>query len=280
MDGVITLTTDFGAGDAYVAAMKGVILGINPMVTLVDICHNIEPQNIAQAAFVLSTAYPYFPPGPIHLVVVDPGVGSQRRAILLKTPSAYFVAPDNGALSYIIEAGWAQGAGREAGGVSSQARERELGPGFEAIALTNPRFWCATVSATFHGRDIFAPVAAHLSAGVSIHEFGEFIPRLLAFPPPRPQVAADGTIEGHVLHIDSFGNLITDVRAEDLPPGELSIEVKRRRIAGLSPTYAQGGELLALLGSSGNLEVAARNKSAAKLLAAKTGDSVTIRGNP
>ena len=256
MAAIITLTTDFGAQDAYVATMKGVILDINPEVTIVDICHSIEPQNIAQAAFIISTAYDYFPRDTIHVVIVDPGVGSQRKAIILKTQNALFVAPDNGVLSYII---------------SASPEEPQ------AVELTNPKFWRHPVSSTFHGRDIFAPVAAHLSLGVPLEEFGQAITSLSTFPMPHPQTVAKGKLLGHILHIDRFGNLITDVVKEDLPQGNLSVEIAGRQIEGLSISYAEGDELLALLGSSGHLEVALKNGSAASLLGARIGDEVRIK---
>ncbi len=270
MTGVITLTTDFGLGDAYVAAMKGVILNINPKATMVDICHSIEPQNIAQAAFVISTVYRYFPQDTIHVVVVDPGVGSQRRAVILKTPYALFVAPDNGVLSYILE---------KASPIEKTVDlpiESALPPGFEAIDIKNQKFWHHPVSSTFHARDIFAPVAAHLSLGVPLGEFGPTITSLFASSVPKPQTSADGLI-GHILHIDHFGNLITDVKEEDLPANKISLEVAGHRIEGLSASYIEGDELLAIPGSSGYLEIAAKNGSAASLLGAKVGDEVRIK---
>lgn len=271
MDAIITLTTDLGDKDAYVSAMKWVILGINPKATLVDICHSIEPQQVAQGAFVLSTAYRYFPAGTIHLVVIDPGVGSQRRAIILVTPSAFFVAPDNGVLSYIIEEAYESTDSFAIG-------DRELPPGLQAIALSNPQFWLSPVSATFHGRDIFAPVAAHLSRGIPAHELGEVIRSIVTFPISRPQIKPGGTLLSHVIHIDRFGNLITDVRANDLPKESLHIEVAGCRIEELSTSYVEGGDLVAIVGSSGYLEIAARGSSAAKLLGAKIGDEIRITG--
>lgn len=253
---IITLTTDFGVQDAYVATMKGVILGINPEATIVDICHSIEPQNIAQAAFTIGTACDYFPNGTIHMVIVDPGVGSQRRAIAMKTRRAFFVAPDNGVLSYII----------------SDSPEKP-----EAVDLSNPKFWHHPVSSTFHGRDIFAPAAAHLSLGVPLEEFGDAVTSLSTFPLPHPQPGAKGELTGHILHIDRFGNLITDVKKEDIPHGNLSLEVAGQQIEGLSTSYAGGDKLLALLGSSGHLEIALKNGSAAGSLDARIGDEVRIK---
>ena len=253
---IIALTTDFGIDDPYVAAMKGVILSINPRVTIVDICHTIEPQNIAQAAFVLSTIYHYFPEGTIHIVVVDPGVGTERRAVLLITPLAFFLAPDNGVLSYVIE----------------ETPPEDL----QAITLSNPHFWLFPVSATFHGRDIFAPVAAHLSLGTSPQDFGDQIDTLFTLPMPRPKIGEDGVLSGHILHIDRFGNLITDIRMEDLPKGNLFIDVGGHFIESLSPSYAEGEELLAIIGSSGRLEISLKNGNAAALLRAKVGSPVRI----
>ncbi len=254
---IITLTTDFGAEDAYVGTMKGVILSLNPGATIVDICHNIEPQNILQGAFVLDTAYPYFPPGTIHVVVVDPGVGTERRAIILKALGAFFVAPDNGVLSYVLR----------------KARE------FEVVSLTNPHFWLNPVSSTFHGRDIFAPVAAHLSLGVPLHEFGEPLSSPVTLPLPEPQLEADGSLIGHIIHIDRFGNLITDIKETDLPRDGLLIEASGYSIKGLSRSYAEGNEILALVGSSGNLEIAAKNGKAAEILKLRIGDQIKIKGS-
>lgn len=267
---LITLTTDFGLDDAYVAAMKGVILSINPQVTIIDLCHSIEPQNIAQAAFVLSTNYRYFPQGTIHVVVVDPGVGTERLAVLLITPSAFFLAPDNGVLSYVVEEFAPAGEEQPAAG------ERWLGPELRAIALSNPHFWRHPVSDTFHGRDIFAPVAAHLSLGTPATDFGDLIPTLLTLPTPRTEKRESGVLVGHVLHIDHFGNLITNIKSEDLPRGKLFVEVAGHIIEDLSPTYAEAEELMAIIGSSGHLEVSLKNGSAAKLLRAKIGDEVSI----
>lgn len=270
---IITLTTDFGIDDAYVAAMKGVILGINPRVTIVDICHTIQPQNIAQAAFLLSTTHQYFPQGTIHVVVVDPGVGTERRAVLLVTPSAFFLAPDNGVLSYIIEELSPEVSGQS---LPTEGGQRELGYGLQAIALSNPHFWLSPVSATFHGRDVFAPVAAHLSLGTRPQEFGDPIDTLFTFPFARPQVKEDGVLTGRVIHIDHFGNLITNIRRGDLPKGRLFVEVAGHIIEDVSQSYAEASELLAIIGSSGNLEVSLKKGSAARFLRAKIGNEVSI----
>jgi len=266
---IITLATDFGLADAYVAVMKGVILSINPEARLIDICHSIKPQNIAQAAFVLSTAYPFFPKGTIHLVVVDPGVGTERRAIILRTPLADFVAPDNGVLSYIIQ----QSSPKP---LSFNRAQVKLPSELQAVAITQPRFWRQPVSATFHGRDVFAPVAAWLSLGTPLTDFGEAIDSLTVLCLPHPSRLAKNKLVGHILHIDNFGNLITNIRKEDLPEGSLTIEVGKWLIPGLSRTYAQGQGLLALIGSSGYLEVSLKEGNASVFLGAQVGDEVKI----
>ena len=255
MSPVITLTTDFGSGDAYVAAMKGVILGINPEAKLVDISHSIKPRNVAQAAFVLSRACRFFPAETIHVVVVDPGVGSGRKAVILKTNTAYFVAPDNGVLSYV------------------------LNDSLKAVEITNSDFWREKVSPTFHGRDIFAPVAAHLSLGVKFTEFGKPLGSLTTLPLSQPnRTEADGLV-GHIIHVDNFGNLITDIKSGDLPQAKesLAIEIGGKLISDLSLTYDESSGLLALIGSDGYLEVAVKGGSASDFLGAKIGDEVKVK---
>ena len=273
MDAVITLTTDLGLTDAYVAAMKGVILGINREVKLVDICHTVKPQNITQAAFILSTVNQFFPKKTIHVVIVDPGVGTERRAIILRTPSADFVAPDNGVLSYIIQQSLAKPM---EGNISQQI---DLEAGLEATAITKPEFWRSPVSSTFHGRDIFAPVAARLSLGFPPTDFGEAIPSVTVLPLPYPYKAADGSLVGHIIHIDSFGNLITNIKNADLPQTKQTINVKvgNQLISGLSRTFAEGEGLLALIGSNEHLEVSLKEGNACSLLDAQVGDEVKIR---
>jgi len=280
MGAIITLTTDFGLSDAYVAAMKGVILGINPEATLVDICHTIKPQNTSQAAFVLSTAYQFFPQKTIHLVVIDPGVGTERRAIILRTPSADFVAPDNGVLSYVIQELSAEPV------ADNSLQQVELERTLEAVEITNSQFWRTPVSSTFHGRDIFAPVAALLSLGFPPINFGEAITSLVMLPLPQPHQRPDGSLVGHVLHIDNFGNLITNIRSSDLPSTKepITIEIGDQVISELSRTYAEGKGLLALIGSSGYLEVSLKGGSASAFLDAEVGSEVKLKrqsgGNP
>lgn len=265
---IITLTTDFGLDDAYVAAMKGVILEINPVATIVDICHSIEPQNIRQGAFVLSTAFSYFPQDTVHLVVIDPGVGGPRRAIILETENAIFVAPDNGVLSYVVRA--------SAGKPVSRSTLMKLPPDLQAFEITNSKYWRHPVSPTFHGRDIFAPVAAHVSLGIPLGELGRPIASVNVFPLPHPRTDAAGNLVGHIVHIDRFGNLITDVTDHDLPPGGYSIDVAGHRIDSLSHSYEQGRDLLAVIGSSGRLEIASNGGSAARLLGSKLGDELRV----
>lgn len=280
MSAIITLTTDFGFQDAYVSSIKGVILDVNPEAKLVDICHTIKPQGISQAAFVLSTAYKYFPKKTIHMVVVDPGVGTERRAIILRTPLACFVAPDNGILSYVIQQSLIEPVMKK--GRLSIKGGLKPGANIEVVHITNPRFWRSPVSPTFHGRDIFAPVAAALSLGFPPIEFGEPVTSVEMLPIPRPARRPDGSLAAHIIYIDSFGNLITDVESGDLPPAEqiTIVEVCNRLISGLSRTYAEGSGLLALIGSSGYLEVSLKGGSAASLLDAKVGDEVRLRRQP
>lgn len=266
---IITLTTDFGLADGYVGTMKGVILGIAPTATIVDISHDIPPpspqdwgvRGVREAAYTLYTTYPYFPQGTIHVVVVDPGVGSERQAIALRTPQAIFVAPDNGVLSYVL------------------VRERVE----EIVHLTNPHYHLSPVSRTFHGRDIFAPAAAHLARGIPLAELGEPLMEIIAFPLPRPQVRPDETIVGQVIHIDRFGNLITSIMATDLadsyPLREAVVEIKGQSIRGIVNTYAEvaPGKLLALIGSSDHLEISVSGGSASRTLQAKVGDEVLLK---
>jgi S-adenosylmethionine hydrolase len=258
---IITLTTDFGLADGYVGTMKGVILGIDPTATIVDISHDISPQDVREAAYTLYAAYPYFPQGAIHVVVVDPGVGSERRAIALRTPQAIFVAPDNGVLSYVI------------------VREKVE----EIVNLTNPCYQLSPVSRTFHGRDIFAPAAAHLARGIPLAEVGQPLAEMVTFPLPRPQVRPDGTIVGQVIHVDRFGNLITSIMSKDLADHPLLregiIKIKGQSIRKIANHYTEGmkGKLLALIGSSDHLEIAVASGSASQTLEARVGDEILLK---
>jgi len=270
MNAIITLTTDLGINDAYVAAMKGAILDINSGARIIDICHTILPQNVSQAAFVLNTACQFFPERTIHVVVVDPGVGTQRRAIILRTPRFDFVAPDNGVLSYVAESFLKRRLRPAQGQVT-------LPPELEAVSLTKPEFWRSPVSPTFHGRDIFAPVAARLSLGTPPEEFGAVIRFVTVLPEHRPYQESADTIVGRIVHIDHFGNLITNFKREDLPEKPFIVEVSNRSISELSRTYEESEGLLALIGSSGYLEIAVKGGSALDSLGATVGGEVKIR---
>ncbi|MGQ9489901.1 MAG: SAM hydrolase/SAM-dependent halogenase family protein [Anaerolineae bacterium] len=252
---IITLTTDFGLADGYVGIMKGVILDIVADVHLVDISHDIMPQDVRQAGFILSYAVPYFPVGTVHLAVVDPGVGSSRRPLLVTTPQASFVGPDNGLFTFALEQ-----------------------PGAQAWVLDRPQYWLPAVSRTFHGRDIFAPVAAHRARGLPPEELGSPVADAVRLEPLLPQRAGNRRIVGHVVHIDRFGNLITNVPAAWLADGDWVCEIAGRRIMHLSETYnaARPGELLALISSSGTLEVALREGSAARALGIGAGQTLEL----
>ncbi len=270
---VITLLTDFGRADGYVGTMKGVILGICPQAALVDISHEIVPQAVQQAAYVLSRAVPYFPHGAVHLVVVDPGVGTGRRPIIVQTDCATYVAPDNGVLTLALAQDPAQ----------------------TAVGLTEPRYQLSPVSATFHGRDIFAPAAAHLAAGVHPQDMGKPFPvsDLFTWPLSRPTRQGDTSWLGQVLHIDRFGNLITNIPCSldrdqcilaesELPIAcaGISVTIAGTRIVGLSRTFAEADvhQLLAYVGSGGSLEIAMRDGNAAAQLGAAVGEPVQVTG--
>lgn len=275
---LVTLTTDFGTTTGYVGAMKGVILSIAPDARLVDISHEIAPQDVRQAAFVLYATYPFFPPHAVHLVVVDPGVGSARRPIAIRTPAGTFVGPDNGVFSSVM------------------ARE----PVETLVELTDPRYRLPRVSHTFHGRDVFAPAAAHLATGVPITALGPPVSDPFTLPPPRLEVAHGG-ITGEVLYADRFGNVITSIGQLAWYEDELLLEpalqnarecgqvrfeaaqaavvVAEQEISGVCRTYAEvePGEMLALVGSDEHLEIAVREGSAARRLGLHPGDVVTLR---
>ena len=270
---LITLTTDFGTSDPYVAVMKGVILGINPRASIVDISHHIRPQSVLEGAFIIGSSHRYFPDETVHIVVVDPGVGTSRDALLLVTPSASFLAPDNGVLSYVLGEGFQQGP------APPEGPQVVIPEGYRAYHLTNPEFWLHPVSSTFHGRDIFAPVAAHLSLGVPAHRLGQEVRRLAWLAAQQPRRDGDAVV-GEVVHVDRFGNLITNIPAALLagqgPIATITIEVKGHRIAGLSTSYAEGEWLLAIVGSNGTLEVSVKNGSASHALGAGVGEHVTV----
>jgi S-adenosylmethionine hydrolase len=265
MAAIITITTDFGISDGYVAAMKGSILSVNPEVKIIDITHQITPQNILEASFVISTVYRFFPPGTIHMVVVDPGVGTKRKAIILRTLMSNFVAPDNGVLSHVISD-------------YSRASGKDISTPIQAVTISNPRYWRTPVSSTFHGRDIFAPVAAYLSLGIPLSEFGTSINSVTTLPLPVPLNLSQGCISGEVIHIDNFGNLITDITEQDLPDGNLQIIINNTVIEGISKSYQDKEGPLVIIGSGGYLEIAVAGASAAKSLGGRIGDEVRIAG--
>ena len=295
---IITLTTDFGTDDHYVAAMKGVILAINPRATIVDITHAIPPQDVRTGAFVLAGAAPYFPPGTVHVAVVDPGVGSERRPIALRSTARFggveplpaqgeqfFVGPDNGVLSLAARPGiGAEGLTQRL--LPTQLPHQRDDSVVTAVHLTNRKYWRQDVSPTFHGRDIFAPVAAHLSkAGLRgaklLAELGEPLagmPVQLHLP---PVVERDNTLIGTIIHIDRFGNCISNILEWRVADGrtDARIEFKEKQITGILRTYAEAerGELLALVGSSGYVEIAMRDDSAAAYAGAAVGDTVKIK---
>jgi S-adenosylmethionine hydrolase len=267
MSTIITLTSDFGLSDGYVAALKGIILNTNPDVDIVDISHNIKPQNISQTAFVLMTTCHLFPPNTIHLVVVDPEVGTKRRAIIVKTPISVFVAPDNGVLSYVIKD---YSLGR-----ISQNRTR-LKPELEVINISNARYWRTPVSNTFHGRDILAPITAYLSLGYPITKFGKPVKSMITISIPQIQNKANGII-GKIIYIDNFGNLVTNITAKELKQEtRLVINVNDHVIKTLGRTYVDHKGLLALIGSSGYLEISFSNGNAQEFTGANIGDTVNI----
>jgi S-adenosyl-L-methionine hydrolase (adenosine-forming) len=255
----ITLITDFGLADGHVGAMKGIMRTIAPCAELVDVSHEIPPHDIRHAAFVLLTCYPSWPPQTVHLVVVDPGVGTERRAVAVQTGRGAFVAPDNGVLSYVLA--------REA--ISA------------AVSLTNPQYWHRPVSPVFHGRDILGPAAAHLASGSSLESLGEpvDIRELVTFAVPVPQHHPDGHITAHVQHIDRFGNCTTDVPSDALwAANAWQVQVRAQVIGGILRTFADVpvGSPLALLDSTGFVAIAVRNGSAAQQLGIGIGDQATL----
>lgn len=283
---LITLTTDFGLSDGYVGALKGVIYSLNPGATVVDISHEVTAQNVAQAAFVLYRAYRFFPPDTIHMAVVDPGVGSDRRCIMLDTPRGRFLGPDNGILSYVavVEGHLARLDSAPAPFVISPFNLTEPGADLPVYEITNPALRLPQVSSTFHGRDIFAPAAAHLSLGVPASELGPRVQGMVMLPGLQPQLdAGRGRLIGQVIHIDRFGNLISNLHRDAIhslnpDPSRLRATVGRDNVFPIQVNYAEAeeGALLALVGSELLLELAVRNGSAARRLGVRVGDSVCV----
>jgi S-adenosylmethionine hydrolase len=260
---IITLTTDFGLNDHFIGAMKGVILEIAPEAQIIDISHAVQAFDILDGALTISQAYSYFPSGTVHMVVVDPGVGTARRPIVLTGERHLFVAPDNGVLSLVF------------------AREERL----SVRHITAEHYFLQSPSTTFHARDIFSPVAAYLAKGVEANRFGEEITDYVRFGAPRPKPVDERTLRGVVLKVDRFGNLITNITPQDAPrlfeaaPPSFRIAVGNKAPATrMCANYAEGspGEVFGILGSMGFLEVATNRGSAFQLLGAGKGSEVMV----
>jgi S-adenosylmethionine hydrolase len=257
---IITLLTDFGLKDGYVGVMKGVIWGIAPQAQFADITHQIQPQNVLAGALTLGRVAPYFPAGTIHLAVVDPGVGTQRRPIAARLGEQFFVGPDNGLCTALVE------------------RARQSGGQIQFVHLDRPQYWLAEISKVFHGRDIFAPVTGHLANGALLAELGSPIhdARWLEFPQPQ---RIEAGWRGVVMHVDTFGNLATNLERQHIPPGgELTIKIAGFQIDRLVSTFGDGeaNQLIALFDSAGALSICVVNGSAADRLQASAGDPVEV----
>jgi S-adenosylmethionine hydrolase len=263
---IVTFTTDFGLQDAFVGIMHGVVLNIEPQTRIVDICHAVASYDVLDGAWAIAQAYRFFPPRTAHVIVVDPGVGSERRPILAETENYVFVAPDNGVLSMI------------------EARE----PKFTVRHITSERYFLTPISQTFHGRDIFAPVAGWLSKGIDPADFGPAINDYVRLPLPKVERIGDNSLRGVVLKVDKFGNLITNIGEQEAPQlfasteSPVSILISGETITNICKAYAEGaeGEYFAIVGSSGYLEIAARQASAAEKLGASVGSPVGIVFGP
>ena len=258
-DPIITLTTDFGSNDHLVGSMKGVMLNINPAARIVDLNHGVAPFDILDGALSIANSYKYFPPRTIHVIIVDPGVGTERRPLLVTGEKQYFIAPDNGVLSMIFE--------RE----SCTVRH-----------ITAEHYFLNPISPTFHGRDIFAPTAAWLSKAFQMEAFGDVVTDHVRFAMPKAK-AAGQSMKGVVLRVDAFGNLMTNLTAEDVPAaavqsGEIKLAVGGKPIAKFVRTFGMGAaaEPVALIGSAGLLEIAVNRGSAARALGAVRGAEVTL----
>ena len=274
MPPLITLTTDFGTRDPYVAEMKAVALRINPQVSFVDISHHVSPQNVLEGAHILGSAYRYFPQDAIHVAVVDPGVGTSRRAILLVTPEGRFLGPDNGLLTHAVSDSAEYDAAIRGRGFA-EAVSVPIPAGRAAYELSNQDLRLFPLSDTFHGRDLFAPAAAHLSLGVPTGEMGPWLDSLICLCIPRPEERGN-SIVGCIVHIDGYGNLITTIDGGPLRERDVDVLVKGHRIRGISRSYQGGPDALAIVGSHGSLEIAVRNGSAARELSASVGDEVVV----
>jgi S-adenosyl-L-methionine hydrolase (adenosine-forming) len=258
---IITLTTDFGTNDHFVGALKGVILDITPQAAIIDISHAVQAFDVLDGALAIVQAYSYFPAGTVHVVVVDPGVGTTRRPIIASSDGYHFVAPDNGVLSMVY------------------AREERV----HVRHITSEHYFRQPVSNTFHGRDVFAPVAAYLAKMVDSHKFGDEIADYVRFAAPRPKATGENRMRAVVLKVDRFGNLITNVTPADVPAlfaesGGFKIVVGSREITDVRKNYAEGapGEVFGILGSMGYLEIVANRAAAAQIIGAGKGSEVSI----
>ena len=259
---MVTFTTDFGLTDHYVGTMKGVIYSINPDARIVDICNSVQSYDVLDGAITIAQAYHYFPSETVNLVVVDPGVGSSRRPLLVTTDRHFFLAPDNGVLSFVFE------------------REERI----SVRHITSEHFFLQPVSQTFHGRDVFAAVAAWMSKGVEAAKFGDEITDFVRFAAPRPKPIGDHAFKGLVLKVDKFGNLVTNIRELDVPQlfqdptPSFRLVVGKGEITKLKTAYAQGtpGEVFAIVGSMGYLEVATNRGVAARTVGADKGSEVGL----
>ena len=258
----ITLITDFGEADHYVACMKGVILQWAPTAHIIDVTHMIQPHDVVHGAFVLRQVFEHFPAGTIHIAVVDPGVGSSRRLLAARYSGQTILAPDNGLVSFVH-------------------RDFVLD---ELRSIENTRLFQPTVSTTFHGRDMLAPVAGHLWQGMAFEKLGPAINELELLNIERPKALDQGGIEGHVLYVDHFGNVVSNISAEDLggagdTPEQLDVHVGPLRIGPVHTTYAdvKPGEVVAVIGSTGMLEIAVNQRNAAAHLRAAPGTIVVVR---
>ena len=259
---IITLTTDFGLNDHFVGTIKGVILNISPELEIVDISHSVQAFDVLDGALTIAQAYSYFPSGTVHLVVVDPGVGTARRPILVTSDRHHFVAPDNGVLSMVY------------------AREERL----HIRHVTAEHYSLQPISNTFHARDIFAPVAAWLAKGVDSEKFGDEITDFVRFNPPKPKSVNGNTLRGVILKVDRFGNLVTNITPQDAPmlfasrTRAVQVGGRQARDYEILPNYSEGspGEVFGILGSMGYLEIAANRGSAAKIVGSGKGSEVTI----
>lgn len=259
---IVTLLTDFGTSDYFVGAMKGALLSVNPQVQIIDLTHEIPPHDIYAGAFTLMCAYRSFPAGTVHITVVDPGVGSERRPLLVLTRNYFFVGPDNGLFGYVYE-------------LEEEAR---------VFHLTNEKYFRAEVSATFHGRDLFAPVAGAVSRGIAPSELGREIKDYVRLEPLMVRAIGQSSIRAAVIHVDRFGNCITNITRENLTEEMLArgarLKIKGRGITEFRKFFADDeggtGELFAVWGSAGFLEIAAFQASAARLLDIERGETVFI----